>query len=137
MSSIAKKLGLFIAIISMSFGVVSVMGDEPVVPITQISQDSSLYDFSTGSAARIEDERVIAPSEFLSLNSDDEIRLRNESFELFYNDQTTGIKVRNLETGYVWNSVIDDADAGTFNGLLSSSIGFEYINIAQIGRAHV
>jgi hypothetical protein len=130
-SSIAKKLGLFIAIISMSFGVVSVMGDEPVVPITQISQDSSLYDFSTGSAARIEDERVIAPSEFLSLNSDDEIRLRNESFELFYNDQTTGIKVRNLETGYVWNSVIDDADAGTFNGLLSSSIGFEYINIAQ------
>jgi hypothetical protein len=57
--------------------------------------------------------------------------LSNAQFDLFFNESTTGIKVRNKTTNYVWNSIIDDVDAGTFNGLLSSSIGLEYINIAQ------
>lgn len=132
MSSIAKKLGLVVGIASMSFGVLSVLGQEvPIVPINQITQENSLYDFSAGTVALIEDERLISRSEFLQVNSADELQLRNESFELFYNEETTGIKVRNQDTGYVWNSVINEVDAGTFNGLLSSSIGFEYINIAQ------
>ena len=131
MSSIAKKVGLLVGIISMSFGVMSVMGqEETTVSINQTKEEMSFYDFSAETAL-IDDERVVSRSEYNVVSRDDELTLRNDLFELYYNEQTAGIKVRNQETGYVWNSVIENVDAGTFNGLLSSSIGFEYINIAQ------
>lgn len=132
MSSIAKKLLSMLAIFSVVFGVITVLADEtPIEPSLQLNQESRLYDFSQGSSAGMEDTRRIPSSDFIEIHSDDQFVFENDGFELFYNAQTTGIKVRNQQTGYVWNSIIEDVDAGTFNGLLSSSIGFEYINIEQ------
>lgn len=132
MSSIAKKISLVVVMMLLSVGVVIVIGqDEPKEPFITTSAINSIYDFTNDANAQIDDSRVIDETMFISIDDQDKLLLSNRQFDLYFDANTTGIKVRNKVTNYVWSSIIDNVDAGTFNGLLSSSVGLEYINIAQ------
>ena len=80
---------------------------------------------------QMDDLRIIPADDFIPLKEADELILVNTHFNVFMNEETLAFKIEDKRSGYIWNTVIDEVDAGTFNPLLSSSIGFEYININQ------
>ncbi|MFU8786564.1 MAG: DUF5696 domain-containing protein [Candidatus Izemoplasmataceae bacterium] len=86
---------------------------------------------SSSRFSREEDLRVVDPALYIDLHDEDILQFENDQFALYLQNETLIIKVLNKATGYVWSSSIDDPNAGTYTALLSSIIGFEYINISQ------
>lgn len=80
---------------------------------------------------QMDDLRIIPSEDFIPFKDADELILENAQFKVLMNEETLAFKIEDRRSGYIWNTVIDEVDAGTFNPLLSSSIGFEYININQ------
>lgn len=55
----------------------------------------------------------------------------NEKLELYLNEKTLGLKVKNKETGYVWSSTIDEEQEGLnqiWQGIADSGITIEFMN---------
>lgn len=55
----------------------------------------------------------------------------NDNLELYLNENTLGIKVKNKATGYIWDSTIDVEEEGlnqVWQGLAESAITIEYMN---------
>lgn len=132
MLSIAKKAVLLLIFMTMGFTLLQASSREISTvqesPPFRPNHDPRL---TSSRFTQTEDLRIIEESSFVALLPTDEEVLRNDQFILYLNYETLAMKVKNRSTGYVWNTVIDEVDAGTFNGFLSSSIGFEYININQ------
>lgn len=131
MFSIVKKTAILLSVITLTVTAVSAMS----VPNTARGLDgfSPALDTRLTSSrfSQVDDLRDVDAASFVSVLDTDEEVLRNDAFSVYLNRETLAMKVENRLTGYVWNTVIDDVDAGTFDGLLSSSIGFEYINRNQ------
>jgi len=74
------------------------------------------------------DDLSLVDSEFyVPITSADELVLENDNFQLYYDEDIVSFKILNKSTGYVWSTAIEDPDAGTYDGLLESGIGIEYI----------
>ena len=138
MSNLIKRL--LISAAALSLGMVAIhasiptsslgdapMGDDHFNYIENEKLKSNLY-------AQEEDERLLDPDLFIEIKEEDERVASNESFELYLDASTIGFKVKNLETDYVWATTMEDPDAGTYDGLLSSGVGIEYINKEQSMR---
>lgn len=78
-----------------------------------------------------DDLSIVDPSDFVDIRLSDELVAENDAFELYYDEDIVSFKVLNKATGYVWSTAINNASAGTFSGLLSSGVGFEYILIEK------
>lgn len=83
--------------------------------------DSSMY-------TRQDDMRTVDTDLYIEITDDDELVTTNENFELYLNEATLNFKIKNLHTGYVFSTAVDDADAGQLSGFLSSGVGLEYVN---------
>ena len=131
MFSIAKKafVGLLLLTVSTS----------PFWSFSEASQATSIDRFQPADDLRLTSSRFTQPDDlslvdidaFIPLKAEDTLVLTNQQFKVYLNEETLAFKIEDQRSGYIWNTVIDDVNAGTFNSLLSSSIGFEYININQ------
>lgn len=74
---------------------------------------------------------LIDPVHIIEIEDNDVMQFENNRFRLYLNEETHIIKVYNKQTNYVWASALEEPDAGTFTGLLSSNVGFEFINLGQ------
>ena len=77
------------------------------------------------------DDAMVDPQHIVPIHEDDIFQFENDAFRVYLQEQTHLIKVYDKSTGYVWASALEDPQAGTFTGLLSSLVGFEFINIPQ------
>jgi hypothetical protein len=129
--SIARKV--FVALLLMT------ISTTPLWAFNSPESNSQLERFEPADDVRLissrftqmDDLSLIPRDAFISLKEADELILENAYFKVFMNEETLAFKIQDQRSGYIWNTVIDDVDAGTFNPLLSSSIGFEYINLNQ------
>jgi len=129
---IAKKIFIILGLFTTTFAVVETAR---VSQDRNISQEgSALVDDLIYESSRFthpDDLSLVDPDDFIDISrSDDEI-LQNDDFILYLNEDTLGLKVLNKTTGYVWNTAVDRARAGTFTELLQSGIGFEYYSVQQ------
>ncbi len=82
--------------------------------------------------SQVEDLRQIDPATIIAINDDDALITENDDFRLFLNIDTLNFKIENKQTGYVWSTALDDPiNAGSYDPLLRSGIGIEYINKEQ------
>ncbi len=81
--------------------------------------------------SRVDDERLIDPDLIIEIKDSDGLVASNDYFNLYLNDETLNFKVENKQTGYVFSTAIEDAEAGQLSGLLSSGVGLEYVNKEQ------
>jgi hypothetical protein len=127
---ILKRAVIALLFISVPTGIIAVSNiQETAIESTSnyvedIALDSSRY------AQPLSDEAV-AFEDYVTLNETDLKTLENDHFALYVEEETFNIKVLNKLTGYVWSSIIEDAQAGTFTELLGSFLGFEYVNTSQ------
>ncbi|MFW6318944.1 MAG: DUF5696 domain-containing protein, partial [Bacillota bacterium] len=77
------------------------------------------------------DMRLVDEAYYIELTNDDELTLENNQYALYMNEETFNIKLLDKATGYVWSTAMDNPNGGSFNGLLSSGIGLEYINLER------
>mgnify|MGYP006934161272 CR=1 FL=1 len=120
-------------LVSVSFGVAyaatphhaQTQGDGSSNPLI----DSLLFESSRFSQP--EDDRLVDVEDYIEITRRDEEVLENDHFILYLNEDTLGMKILNKSNNYVWSTVVDDAEAGTYTELLSSTIGFEYIDLTQ------
>lgn len=92
--------------------------------IEQQKLSSSLY-------SKPEDDTLVDPEMFISIEAEDTLVSDNDSLELYMNEETLNFKIRNKDTNYVWSTALSEPDAGNYDGLLTSGIGIEYINKEQ------
>ena len=134
MLSISKKIIILSFFIGLVFTVVYASSSDSVMDVNPIDMTNPYIEqvkLASSRFSQVDDLRTVDTEHFIEISEDDRLVLENSQFELYINDETLAFKVLNKATNYVWSTVIDDPQAGTFNGLLSSSIGFEYINIPQ------
>lgn len=81
--------------------------------------------------SRVDDLSLVDPAFYVTIDDDDEEIADNANFTLYYDEEFVSFKVLNKDTGYVWATNIEDANAGTFTSLLESGIGIEYINVQK------
>ena len=89
--------------------------------IEEQNLSSSLY-------SQPEDDRSVDPLTYVEITADDELINSNDTFDLYLNEATLNFKIKNTDTDYVWSTALENPDAGTYNGMLSSGVGIEYIN---------
>ncbi len=134
MLSISKKMLILMVFIGLIFTVVYAANPDSKLelnPVDVVNPYIEEVKLSSSRFTQMDDLRAVDPDHFLRLTSEDELVLENTQFALYMNRDDISFKVKNKATGYIWSTVIDDPQAGTYTGLLSSSIGFEYINIPQ------
>lgn len=83
---------------------------------------------SSSMYSRSDDMRLLDDEVYIEITDEDTLITSNQRFELYFNEETTNFKVKNLVSNYVWATALEDPDAGSYNGLLSSVVGIEYIN---------
>ena len=134
MSDIIKKaLIVFLFVVA---GVVFVNALHDDVPIDN-DVPSGFYNYiedhklNSSRFSRPEDMRSIDPDTIIPITDNDQYLMSNDNFVLYMNQATLNFKVFNKTTSYVWSTAMDEPDAGTYNSLLSSGIGIEYINKEQ------
>jgi len=74
-----------------------------------------------------DDLSIVNPTNYVKITSHDDLIADNANYELYYNKDIISFKVLDKTTNYVWATAVDNPDAGTYTGLLSSGIGIEYI----------
>jgi hypothetical protein len=131
-SNILKKTLIIVLLAIVSFTTVRAL--EVGVFTSQNGNGNSNYDFiedaklASSRYTKPDDLSLVDPSLFISLTNRDDLIASNDDFELYFNDNDVLFKVLDKQTGYVWSTAMDNAsDAGTYQGLLESSIGIEYI----------
>ncbi|MBN2540446.1 MAG: hypothetical protein JXB08_02855 [Bacilli bacterium] len=79
-----------------------------------------------------DDLSIVDPAYYVGLTSHDDLIQENDTLQLYFNEDNISFKILNKDTGYVWSTAIEDAgDAGTYESILSSGIGIEYIQIEK------
>ncbi|HKL47349.1 MAG TPA: DUF5696 domain-containing protein, partial [Candidatus Izemoplasmatales bacterium] len=132
MLPIAKKILIIIGLFSTTFAVAHTA---TVSRDGILSQDASALVedlvFESSRYTHPDDLSVVDPGDFIDISRKDDEVIQNDQFIMYFNEDTLGIKVLNKNTGYVWNTAMDRASAGTFTELLESGIGFEYYSVQQ------
>lgn len=130
MANILKKLFIVLA---LSFVIVTVVkanenraetSDDYIFDNYDYIEDAKL---ASSRFTKPDDLSLVDPADYVEITSHDDLIAENTKFKLYFNEDNIGFKVLNKATNYVWSTAIDDANAGTYTGLLSSGIGIEYI----------
>jgi hypothetical protein len=78
-----------------------------------------------------EDLRPITEEMIAPITDSDEFVTENAQFVLYYNSERVSFKVLNKATNYVWTTHLEDANQGSYDGLLESGIAIEYIDLEK------
>ncbi len=134
MSNVFKKLTLVFMLSLVGLFAVSALENRSA---ESGDDDFEYYDYieeaklMSSRFTKPDDLTIVDPDDFVDIRLSDELIAENDAFELYYDEDIVSFKIRNKATGYVWSTAINNASAGTFTGLLSSGIGFEYILIEK------
>ena len=131
MWSISKKL-FTLALLSLLFYTVVKASIHPEIhQLNPITQNPFVEEIKLSSSrfSQVDDLSIVDENHHVTLTPQDVKTLENDFFELYLNETTLGIKVKDKATGYIWNTVIDNAQAGTFSDFFRSSIGFDYFRV--------
>lgn len=129
---IAKKVFIVLALATTTLVVVETSlpsQDRDVTPVENNIVDDLLFESSR--YTHPDDLSIVDPDDYVSINRNDQEILENNEYKMYFNEENLGIKVLNKSTNYVWSTAVDNANAGTFTGLLESGIGFEYYSVQQ------
>lgn len=135
MLSVIKKL-VIIGLIGLStFTVIQAsthtQGQSPFQSQTARSSFVEALRLESSRFSQPADNDMVDPQRIIPIHEADIFRFENDNFRLYMQEETYLIKVYDKSTGYVWASAMENPQAGTFTGLLSSLVGFEFINIPQ------
>ena len=133
MANIIKRLGILLVLLSIGIVFVNAQstgesGDSHDTPFYNYIENEKL---NSSMFTRADDMRTLDPDTFIEITDQDVLVSDNDRFEMYLNESTLNFKIRNLNTGYVWSTAIDEPDAGGYDGLLGSGIGIEYVNKRQ------
>lgn len=134
MSNLIKKALIVFTLAMTSFIIVkanqTTINDELLPPdaFYNYIEDEKL---NSSRFTRQDDLSMIDEAHYIPITADDLLIHSNAQFNLYLNEETINFKVENKATNYVFSTAIDNAQAGSFTGLLSSGIGLEYINLRQ------
>lgn len=133
MNSLLKKSLLILCLGGIGFSIVNANTIEQNDTDYEFSNYQFIEDAKLASSryTRQEDFSIVDPSLYIEITEDDELITENSNFALYYKEDNVSFKVLNKNTNYVWATAIDDPDAGTYTGLLSSGIGIEYIKVQK------
>ena len=79
--------------------------------------------------SQVDDLSLVDEAFFVTLTNQDVLTLENDYFEVYLNEANLGLKIKDKTSGYIWNTVIDNAQAGTYSDFFKSSFGFEYFRV--------
>lgn len=133
MSSILKKIFIIGTLSLLMITVVHAMESHSYETDVLFDNYDYIEDVKLASSryTKPDDLSLVDESHYIDIDTDDVLIQENDQFELYFNEDDIVFKVRNKDTNYVWCSIIENASAGTFSGLLESSLGFEYILVQK------
>ena len=131
MYSIAKKAFFFTVLLAASTTTLWAVSAPLETANIERFQPADDVRLTSSRFTQPDDLSLVPDTHLVSVLETDQKVLENEHFIVYLNEETIAFKIEDKASGYIWNTIIDDVDAGTFNPLLSSSIGFEYINLNQ------
>lgn len=126
MFSLLKKAWLFVLVSAGSF--IVVQNTDPIETVRFLPSYLEERKLTASQYTQMDDLSVVDEGAYISLLETDEIIQENDALILYFNPATTTFKLQDKATGYIFASHIDAPDAGTFNGLLESSIGIDFMN---------
>ncbi|MBN2504876.1 MAG: hypothetical protein JXB20_06000 [Bacilli bacterium] len=129
MSSIFKKtLLVMLSSITIIFGVKALNLSENADDIS-LEQPTYIEAMKLGSSrfSQVQDKSPVDPSFYIPITAEDQLVAENTDLRLYYDSEHISFKVENKSNGYVFSTYIDNVRAGTYDGLLSSGLGIEYI----------
>ncbi len=127
MFNLLKKIALLGLVGSAPFVIASTQTEMPSqVELPEYLEDRQL---SSSQYTQVDDLSVVDEAFYIPLNASDALIEENASLRLYFNEETTTFKIENIESGYVFASSIENPNAGTFNGLLESAVGLDFIRI--------
>ena len=132
MFSVLKKAVLVLGLFSA--GVVGVVGMTQNGEVTDtVEQPAYIESMKLASSryTQVEDMRVVDESLYIPIDAEDELITENSTLRLYYDAEHVSFKVENKDSGYVYATHIENANAGSYDGLLSSGIGIEYITVQK------
>ncbi len=135
MSSALKKILIITGLIALITSVVTTATDEAYPRHNNVGQVNPFIENASLTSSRhtqVEDMRQVDPDDIIEITSRDVPVLENDNYELFMNEDTLAFKVLDKASGYVWGTSVDNArEAGTYQSLLESGLGFEYIEVER------
>jgi len=131
MFSIVKKVVLVIGLFSA--GAVGITTFTPSEVDDVIDQPSYIEDRKLTSSrfTQVDDMRLVEEEFYVLIDEEDELVSENNNFRMYYDEEHVSFKVEDKSSGYVFATHIEDVNAGSFDGLLSSGIGIEYITVQK------
>jgi hypothetical protein len=100
---------------------------------TTIDQPAYIEDMKLASSryTQVEDMSVVDEAFYIPIDDEDELITENATLRLYYDAEHVSFKVEDKDSGYVYATHIENANAGSYDGLLSSGIGIEYITVQK------
>ncbi|XMB72207.1 DUF5696 domain-containing protein [Mycoplasmatota bacterium WC30] len=136
MSNIFKKILVVITLSLVVFTTVKALQIEEIY--NGNDYDFINYEFiedtklASSRYTRPDDTSLVDPDLIIEIDDRDDVLIsENSNFQLYFNEENISFKILDKETNYVWSTSIDRVRAGTYDGLLSSGIGIEYILIEK------
>jgi len=98
-----------------------------------LDQPSYIEDMKLNSSryTQVEDMRTVDEAFYVLIDEEDELVAENSNLRMYYDEEHVSFKVEDKSTGYVFATHIEDVNAGSFDGLLSSGVGIEYITVQK------
>lgn len=133
MFNVMKKILVFGAVLGVA--ITTVMASES--PQQAVDIDNTNFDFieeaklSSSRYTKLDDLRPITEEMIHPITDADTFVTENAQFVLYYNSERVSFKVLNKTTNYVWTTHLDDANQGSYDGLLESGIAIEYIDLEK------
>lgn len=131
MFSMLKKAGIFLTVFTV--GAFSVASFTPNNQSIVMDQPKYIEDMKLSSSryTQVEDMRTVDEAFYILIDEEDELVAENDTLRMYYDEEHVSFKVEDKETGYVYATHIEDVNAGSYDGLLSSGIGIEYITVQK------
>ena len=127
MFNLAKKAFILLVLGSAPF-VYAFSTEEPATT-AELPEYLEERKLSSSQYTQVDDLRDVPEASYVTIHDTDEVISENDRLVLYYNQSATTFKVLNKTTNYVFASHIEDPEAGTFNGLLSSAVGIDFIRL--------
>lgn len=131
MFNILKKAVLVIGLFSA--GAVGITTFTPSEVDDLVKQPSYIEDMKLNSSryTQVEDMRIVDEALYIQIDEEDELVSENASLRMYYDEEHVSFKVEHKDSGYVYATHIENANAGSYDGLLSSGFGIEYITVQK------
>ena len=130
MFNILKKILIVASISIAAVTTVSIVSGDTDIDIEQPSYIESMK-LNSSRYTKPDDLSLVDPDLFIDIRSSDDLIAENDFLRLYFDEDIVSFKVENKNTGYVFATHINRAEAGTYTSLLSGGLGIEYIQVTK------